>query len=148
MKRIFSLLTLLITTHTFAQTNAIGPTLSYQNQSGNFLKLGGYFMRVAPNSFGIKVDATANMAYMRDQFIVIPEAGVSIFPNADYLVAPYIESEITPFTITPKVGLSIVHMIDFNLGYGFDIDTKKNMKPIKGFTFSLGFSIPLNQILD
>lgn len=105
-------------------------------------------MRVTPNSFGLKIDATANMAYMRDQFLIIPETGISIFPNADYLVAPYVESEFTPYTITPKIGFSIVHIIDLNLGYGFDIDTKKNMKPINGFTFSLGISIPLNQILD
>lgn len=148
MKKILFLIFTLTSIPSFAQSNVVGPTVSYQNQSGNFLKLGGYYMYVAPNSFGIKLDASANFAYMRENFLAIPEVGFSLYPNADWLVAPMIESEITPYTITPKIGVSIVHMIDLSIGYGFDYDTKKNMKPINGFTFSLGFNIPLNQILD
>jgi|SRR5690606_19192330 len=146
MKKLLVLPLFFISFQAFAQAYAWGPTISYQTQSGNFLKAGGYAMRISDNSFGVKIDANANMAYLRNDFRLIPEVGISLFPNADYLVAPYIEGEFTPYTITPKIGISLVHLIDFNLGYGWSIDTKKNMKPIDGFTFSIGINIPLNQL--
>lgn len=148
MKKLILSLSIFTSTICLGQSNAFGPTLSYQNQSGNFIKIGGYYMRIASNSFGIKVDATANLAHMRNNFVAIPEAGISIFPNADLLASPYFEGEITPYTVTPKLGLSLAHVLDLNIGYGFEMDIKNDFKPVKGFTFSLGISIPLNQILD
>lgn len=128
-----------------AQDFLLGPTLSYQSQAGNLLKVGGYYLQpIAGDSFGIKLEANAQFAYFRDAFRVIPEGSLTFYPTFDNLILPFFEGEITPYTITPKVGLTIATIVDFGIGYGFDTHIKEGLKPIKGFTFSVGFNIPLN----
>lgn len=147
MKKIIIFLFLVLSSgFSFAQTNLYGPTFSYQSQSGSWLKLGGYFLHANQNDLVVKVDATANMAYLRDKFVVIPEVGLTLSPSVNSLVLPLFEGELTPYTITPKVGFSILTIVDFSVGYGFDYNTKENLKPIKGFNFSLGINIPINQL--
>ena len=145
-KNIIFFFLVLTSSLSFAQTNFYGPTFSYQSQSGSWLKLGGYFLHANQNDFVVKVDATANIAYLRDKFVVIPEAGLTITPSANNLILPLFEGELTPYTITPKVGFSILTIVDFSVGYGFDYNTKENLKPIKGFNFSLGINIPINEL--
>ncbi|HUH26018.1 MAG TPA: hypothetical protein VLY87_05290 [Flavobacterium sp.] len=128
-----------------AQDFLIDPTISYQSQAGNLLKVGGYYLQpLAGNSVGIKLEANAQMMYFREHFCVIPEGSLSFYPTFDKLFVPFVESELTPYTITPKIGLSVATMVEFGFGYGFDIKTKPDLKPLKGFTFSLGINIPLN----
>ncbi|MGJ1316708.1 hypothetical protein ACR78R_29400, partial [Sphingobacterium multivorum] len=57
---------------------------------------------------------------------------------------PFVKAELTPYTITPKVGASLFSIVDLGIGYGFDYNTKKNFKPIDGITVSVGVNIPLN----
>lgn len=145
MKRIFLTAALIISTFANAQDLLIGPTISYQSQAGNSLKVGGYYLQpLAGNAVGIKLEANAQFAYFREQFLVIPEGSFTFYPTFDNLIIPFVEGELTPYTATPKVGLSIASIVEFGFGYGFDIKTKQNLKPIEGFTFSLGFNIPLN----
>jgi len=129
----------------FSQTSLYGPTISYQSQSGSMGKIGGYYLHYSEKTnMGIKLDATANFAYFRNQLLVIPEAGLTFYPNVDLLIEPFLETEINPYTVTPKVGFSIVTILDFSFGYGFDLKTKQDLKPLQGFTFSIGINIPLN----
>ena len=145
MMKHFYLFLLLFSAQGFSQTSLYGPTISYQTQSGNMGKIGGYYMHYFEKSnLGVKLDATANFAYFRNQFLVIPEAGLTVYPNADVLIEPFIEAEINPYTTTPKVGFSVATILDFSFGYGFDLKTKQDLKPLQGFTFSVGINIPLN----
>lgn len=145
MKKILFIIGLGFPTLGNAQDFLIGPTISYQSQAGNMLKAGGYYLQpLAGNTVGIKLEANAQFAYFRNQFLVIPEGSLTFYPTFDNLIVPFAEGELTPYTVTPKVGLSVASIIEFGFGYGFDIKTKDNLKPIKGFTFSLGINIPLN----
>ncbi len=145
MKNSFTFLLLFTAGSITAQTHLFGPTLSYQSQSGNMGKVGAYYLRSADISYSAyKIDITANFAYFSNQFLVIPEAGFTFYPYDQSLILPMVEAEITPYTLTPKVGFSLLSIIDFSFGYGFGLHTKKEMKPLKGFTFSLGVSIPVN----
>lgn len=145
MMKQFYLFLLLVSMQGFSQTSLYGPAISYQSQSGNMAKIGGYYMHYfGKTNVGVKLDATANFAYFRNQFLVIPEAGLTLYPNADLLIEPFIEAEINPYTATPKVGFSVATILDFSFGYGFDLKTKQDLKPLKGFTFSFGINIPLN----
>lgn len=134
----------LISANSFAQSSLYGPTISYQSQSGNMGKIGGFFLHNAENNFTYKIDATANLAYFRDKFRAIPEVGFTFYPKPDYLILPMIEAEVSPYTVTPKVGFSVLTFVDFSFGYGIETNTKSDLKPIKGFTFSFGLNIPLN----
>lgn len=145
MKKTLFLLPFFFALNSMAQNNLYGPTLSYQNQSGNVGKIGAFLLR-SPNTLDLafKIDASANFSYFRNQTVVIPEVGLTLYPSIDYLILPTLETEVTPYTFTPKVGFSILTILDFSLGYGFEIETKKDLKPIKGFTFSFGINVPLN----
>ena len=124
-----------------------GPTLSNSNQSGNFGKAGLFFLfGLGDNMVDFKLDSNANMGYMRDNFHVIPEVGITGYVAASQLmyIFPFVESEFTPYTITPKAGISLASFVDFGFGYGFKINKKDSFKPIKGFQFSIGVNIPLN----
>lgn len=143
MKNYFILLFGLITGLSFSQTNVFGPTISYQSQSGNMAKIGAFYLHNSGTDFTFKIDATANLANFRNKFVAIPEVGFTYYPKPNYLVLPMVEAEISPYTVTPKIGLSFLSIVDIAFGYGIETNTKKNLKPIKGFTFSFGLNIPL-----
>lgn len=129
----------------FSQNPLYGPTISYQNQSGNMGKIGGFFLMANDTgTFAYKIDASANIAHFRNQTIVIPEAGLTLYPFTNNLALPFFEAEVTPYTLTPKVGISLLTFLEFSLGYGFEIETKQDLKPIKGLTFSVGLCVPIN----
>jgi len=120
-----------------------GPSLAYQYQKGNFLKASAWGLFAPNESQYMKVDAGANFARMQGQTIFIPELGFTYYLSTS-LLFPFVKAEITPYTITPKVGISILSLIDIGLGYGMDIRTKSNFKKLNGFTGSLSVNIPLN----
>ena len=147
MKKIFLSLTLLTGICVNAQDFLIGPTVSYQSQAGNLLKVGGYYLQpLAGDSFGLKLEANAQFAYFREQFRVIPEGSFTFYPTFNNLILPFVEGELTPYTVTPKIGLSFATIVELGIGYGFDTKVKEDLKPIKDFTFSFGLNFPLNAL--
>ena len=145
LRKISTIFILLFSSFAFSQ-NLFGVSGSYSNQSGNFAKLGLFYTFGLGDTFITpRIDANANMAYMRDNFHVIPEIGITgYFTSGGSYIFPFVESEFTPYTITPKVGLTFITLIDFGIGYGFSINEKDSFKPIKGFQFSAGINIPFN----
>ena len=128
MKKYLFIIALGFTALANAQDFLVGPTVSYQSQSGNLLKVGGYYLQpIAGNAVGIKLEANAQFAYFRDQFLVIPEGSFTFYPTFNTLIVPFVEGELTPYTATPKVGLSIASIVEFGFGYGFDIKTKQDL---------------------
>lgn len=145
MKKILFLIVLSLPDCLTAQDFLVGPTISYQSQAGNVLKVGGFYLQpLAGNSVGFKLEANAQLAYFREQFFIVPEGSLTFYPTFSNLIVPFAEAEITPYTLTPKIGLSVATMVEFGLGYGFNTKIKDNLKPINGFTFSLGINIPIN----
>ncbi len=138
MKYLFPLLLFLSITQSKAQDVLFGPTIAYQNQSGNFGKIGAFV--IFGNKTFLKTDVNLNIANMRGQTVVIPELGLTYYQTP----ANFYELEITPYTLTPKIGLSLFTFVDIGLGYGFSYNEKNNFKPIKGFTTSINLNIPLN----
>jgi len=119
-----------------------GPSIGYQYQSGSLLKASAWTLFAPNQSQYIKFDAGANFAWMLNQSTVIPEFGVTYYLN-NVAVWPFIKGEITPYTATTKVGISVFSLLELSAGYGFNIKTKENFKPIDGFTFGLGINVPL-----
>ncbi|UIR55802.1 hypothetical protein LZQ00_16240 [Sphingobacterium sp. SRCM116780] len=126
-----------------AQDMLYGPSVSYQYQKGSIVKTGGYFAFAFLGENILKTDVTANFTWTQNKFDVIPEIALSFYPET-WAVAPFLRAEATPYTFTPKVGVSLATLIDLDLGYGFSIADKKGYLPMKGFAASLRFNIPLN----
>lgn len=126
-----------------AQDHLIGPTLSYQFQKGSIIKTGAYFAFPFIGDHILRADATANFTWTQKKFAVIPEAAITYYPQT-YVLTPFVRAEVTSYTVTPKLGVSLATLLDLDFGYGFSINDKKDYRPMKGFAVSLRFSIPLN----
>lgn len=149
MKKAFSLIVfcVLLSLTVRSQEFIYGPTVSYQYQKGSTMKLGGMLMKgVGINSI-LRADVTGNLTWTQHKFAIIPELAVSYYPGNTStlnLVPLFVRGEFTPYTVVPKIGISILTLIEIDLGYGISINDKSDYKPLKGFTGSLRFSIPLN----
>lgn len=120
-----------------------GPSVGWQYQHGNFLKASGWGLFAPNDDQYMKINAGANFTWMQGKTTVIPEIGFTYYMS-NRLLFPFIQAEVTPYTLTPKIGISILSVVDFGLGYGFDIKTKENFKPLKGITGSVTLNVPLN----
>ncbi|MBB1149578.1 hypothetical protein H4K35_05430 [Myroides sp. NP-2] len=126
-----------------AQNYLIAPTVSYQYQKGSMLKAGISYATDFNSTAIIKLDATANFTWVQHQFAVIPEIAATYYKNMDY-IGLFTRAEVTPYTLTPKVGISALTLVEIDFGYGFSIRNKTGYAPIRGFTTSLRFTFPLN----
>ncbi|TYP90273.1 hypothetical protein BC792_12455 [Sphingobacterium allocomposti] len=120
-----------------------GPSVGWQYQNGNFIKLSGWGLFAPNEKQYIKFDAGANFTRMGGQTVVFPEVGVTYYLS-DRLLFPFIKAEINPYTITPKVGVGLLSVVDFAVGYGFDLRTKEGLRPFHGITGSISINVPLN----
>ncbi|SUJ16168.1 Uncharacterised protein [Sphingobacterium spiritivorum] len=147
MRAFFFLFILLLVTpeSLLAQKNkwVWGPSVGYQYQSGNFLKVSGWNLFALNSKEYIKVDAGANFTWMMDKTTVIPELGFTYYMGEDAFW-PALKAEVTPYTFTPKIGIGLICLVDIAVGYGFDLRTKSMFKPVQGFTASVNFNIPFN----
>lgn len=121
----------------------VGPTVSYQYQTTNFLKASFWGLTELGYADYLKVEGGANFTWKNNKTHVIPELGVTYYLST-VAVWPFVKAEVTPYTITPKVGVGIFNLLELGAGYGWSINTKNNLGPIKGFNFSVGLSLPLN----
>lgn len=124
----------------------LGPSIGYQYQNGNFLKTSFWGLTDLGYANYLKIDAGVDVAWANAKTHVIPELGLTYFLGAK-AVWPFVKGEVTPHSITPKVGVSVFSIVDVAAGYGLSIKKKENFGDIEGFAFSVGFNIPLNFIL-
>ncbi|MCY4778784.1 hypothetical protein ORI89_03910 [Sphingobacterium sp. UT-1RO-CII-1] len=129
-----------------AQDYIFGPSVSYQYQKGSVLKTGVYYASSINTKHILKLDATVNFTWIQKKHTIIPELAATYYTDI-YILGAFARTEFTPYTISPKVGLSILTLIELDFGYGFPISDKKDFRPIKGFTTSLRFNIPINSLL-
>lgn len=120
-----------------------GPSIGWQYQHGNFLKTSGWALFAPNDDQYIKMNAGANFTWMQGKTTIIPEIGFTYYVS-NRLLFPFVQAEATPYTLTPKIGVSIFSLVDVGLGYGFNIKTKESFKPLKGITGSVTLNIPLN----
>jgi hypothetical protein len=121
----------------------IGPSIGYQHQEKSFLKASLWALKDIGYANYLRFDAGVNMTFQDKKAYFIPELGATYYLSAKG-VWPFIKAELTPYTVTPKVGLGVFNILEAAIGYGFDIKQKDPLPPIKGFNFSMGLSIPLN----
>lgn len=124
-----------------------GPTVSYQYQKGSTAKVGAMAMTGVGFNGIIRADVTGNMTWTQSKFAVIPEVALAYYFGSSEkfnLFPLLVRAEITPYTVVPKLGLSILTLVELDFGYGISIHNKKDYLPIKGFTGALRFSLPLN----
>ncbi|MGG5508260.1 MULTISPECIES: hypothetical protein [unclassified Myroides] len=132
-----------VVTQTQAQNHLFGPSISYQYQNRSMLKTGIYYATELNFNHILKVDATANFTWMENNFMVIPELAATYYSEM-YYIGLLGRTELTPYTLTPKVGLSFATFIELDVGYGFPLANKGEFGPIRGFTTSLRLNIPIN----
>lgn len=144
-KLLIAILFLIIAHPAQAQHQVIGAAVGYKAQNGHWLQAGLDYQWVTTNNWGIGADIKANAIYSQEKIKVVPEATLSLYPNANKLVAPYVASGISPYTITPKLGISLAYMLNLEFGYGFSINENSDeIQPINGCSFALSVRYPLN----
>lgn len=120
-----------------------GPSIGWQYQNGNFLKASGWGL-FSPNEYQyMKINAGANFTWMQGKTTAIPEVGFTYYLRNSILF-PFVQAEVTPYTLTPKVGIGILSIVDLGIGYGFDMKTKEHFKALNGITGSVTLNVPLN----
>ncbi|MBL1409577.1 hypothetical protein [Sphingobacterium faecale] len=121
----------------------VGPSLGYQYQNANFLKASLWGLTDLGYANYLRIDGGANMNWKERKTYVVPEFGLTYYLGAK-LAWPFVKAEVTPYTVTPKIGVGLFNLVEFATGYGFDMKTKDGLGSVNGFSFSLGLNLPLN----
>lgn len=121
----------------------IGPTVSYQYQKHNMLKVSFWGLTDLNFSDYLKIDAGANFIWPNSKLCVIPEVGLTYYFNS-IITWPYLKVEVTPYTVSPKVGVGLFNIVEFGAGYGWSLQERKKGGEIDGFNVSLSASLPLS----
>lgn len=120
-----------------------GPSIGYQYQKANFLKASFWGLTDVGYANYLRFDAGANMTWRNSKTYIIPELGATYYLGAKG-VWPFVKAELTPYTVTPKIGVGLFNIVEVGVGYGMELGTKEQLGAIKGLNFSLGLSMPIN----
>mgnify|MGYP003534216658 FL=1 len=156
MKKIVAIVIFLIGFSVNAQkttTNYFTINVGYEYWNGNYGKVGTDLFLVQDNNNILTFSANANLGYMKDMVSVIPEIGAGYLFNFSNKVGdPYssnfnsafyiIRAEASPWTITPKVGIAILSLLELNAGYSFEFRENKDFKEMNGFRAGLTIHLP------
>lgn len=127
--------------------------VGYANLNGNYFKLGPELYFVQENGNIIDLSATANLAYFKDKFIVVPEIGIAYQfntgqysksnPYREYINASFYTARVkaSPWNIHPEIGITLLGILEFNAGYSFEIQ-KHDFTSFDGISFGLNLHLP------
>jgi len=128
--------------------------VGYANLNGNYFKLGPEVYLTQTNGNLIDLSATANMAYFKDKFVVVPELGIGYQFNAKKLknrsdpYREYVNStfysariNVSPWNVTPEIGIALAGIVEANVGYSFQFADHKYTS-FDGIKFGLTIHIP------
>lgn len=121
----------------------VGPSIGYQHQEKSFLKASFWGLTDLGYANYLRFDAGANLTFADKKAYVIPEVGITYYLSAKG-AWPFIKSELTPYTFTPKVGVGVFNIVEFGVGYGMKLQEKVGLPVIDGLNLSIGISLPLN----
>ena len=127
--------------------------VGYDYWNGNYGRLGSDLYLVQKNDNIITISGNVNLGYMRDKFRAIPEIGIGYLfnfknntgdPYSSHVSAPFYSTrvDISPWTIAPKVGITILSIIELNAGYSFEFRENKDFKDMDGVRAGLIFHLP------
>lgn len=159
MKKLFGILFLFLIG--FGQAQEKGGLMShllinagYANLNGNYFKLGPEVYLTQPNGNLIDLSATANMAYFKDHFVIVPELGIGyqfnskktknrIDPYREYVNSTFYSARanVSPWSITPEIGIALAGIVEANVGYSFEIN-EHDYTSFDGIKFGLTIHIP------
>lgn len=126
--------------------------LGYTYQGINYFEGGGNIYFVQPNNNIIDIGATVNLSYIKDKVIPIPEIQMGyLFNSKGSMIDPYskeinsafwaVRTSISPWHITPEIGITILSLIDITTGYGFSFREHKNVM-LDGFKIGVSMRFP------
>lgn len=126
--------------------------VGYTYQNINYFEGGLNTYLVQPNNNIIDVGATANLGYSDNHFIVIPEAQLGYLWNVKNTKAdPYstnfnsafwtMRASVSPWHVTPEVGITILSLLDITAGYGFEFREHKNIN-LDGLKLGVSLRLP------
>lgn len=160
MKKTLLAFLILLSTFGFSQSKGSDLTshlllnLGYQNLNGNYFKIGPEVYLVQPNDNLIDLSLTANMAYFKKNFVIVPELGIGyqfnaqkvenrIDPYREYIQGTFYSARVnvSPWNVTPELGISILGLLEANVGYSFEFNKHKYAN-FDGIKFGLTFHIP------
>lgn len=128
--------------------------LGYSNLNGNYFKIGPEVYLVQTNNNLFDLSATANMAYFKDRFVIVPELGIGyqfnaqktknrIDPYREYIRGTFysVRVNVSPWNVTPEAGITILGLLEANVGYSFEF-AKHKYTSFDGIKFGLTIHIP------
>lgn len=132
-----------ITTH-----STVYAGYQYQNQS--FGELGARFIFLKNDDFLYRLGGGVLLGSVNSQFAVIPKIQGEILVNTEKNVDIHHSyyfltgAEISTKHISPKIGASLLGIIDLTAGYAFPLDKNGiNGKKLQGLNFNFTLNIPL-----
>lgn len=127
----------------------------YLNLNGNWFKVGGDLYLVTRNDQILDISASANMAYFKKKFVVVPELSLGwlfnfqksenrLDPYSPYIKSPFyvLRVNATPWSIAPETGISVLGLLEATFGYSWEFSTYKHSS-LKGFRYGLTLHLPL-----
>lgn len=129
--------------------------IGYSNLNGNYLKIGPEVYLVQNNHNIIDLSLTANMAYFKNHFVVIPEFGIGYqfvgknsAPYNEYIKATFYTVRVngSPWNITPEIGLTLLGILEANIGYSFEFK-KHKYTSLEGLKLGLTLHLPTSLFL-
>ena len=121
----------------------IGPSVGYQHQKHDFLKVSAWGLTDLGYANYLKFDAGTNFTWKEGKTYVVPEMGVSYYLTAK-AIWPFVKAEVNALSVSPKVGIGIFNILELGLGYGFSLKNHKVLGDSKGTNFSIAINVPLN----
>lgn len=126
--------------------------VGYTYQNLNYLEAGLNAYLVRPNNDAIDLGATVNLGYSDGQFIAIPEAQVGYLLSAkETAFDPYssnfnsafwvVRGSVSPWHVTPEVGITLLYLIDITAGYGFEFREHPQVD-LDGFKIGVSIRLP------
>lgn len=120
----------------------------YQNQS--FAELGGKLLFLSNDNMLYRLGGSALLGETNGKFaIMLKLQGDILFNFQDHVDIYHSHyflagAEVTTKYVAPKVGISILGMIDLTAGYAFDLPNQTLQgKTLKGLNFNFGINLPV-----
>jgi len=125
----------------------------YEYWNGNYGRLGTDLYLVQQNDNIITFNANVNLGYMRDKFRAIPEVGIGYLfnfennlgdPYSSNVSAPFysVRLDVSPWTVSPKIGIAVLGLLEFNAGYAFEFRDNNNFKEMNGIRAGFMLHLP------
>lgn len=126
--------------------------VGYTYQNLNFVEAGLNTYLVQPNNNIIDLGATVNLGASDGNLIAIPEAQIGYIWNIkNSIIDPYssnfnaafwvVRTSVSPWHVTPEIGISLVDLIDLSVGYGFEFNQHKHVD-LDGLKLGVSFRLP------